>query len=271
VRSFFSGISILVVFVSLSGCGDKPAYIADRLRFRVDFENEKIFMIYDLNKEYSLNLNESHAFEDLSLIKIKHDDNLSADLLITEVYANPSHLGEDWPGTSFSSLPNNKKLPSPLRSRFLKEWLVQRNSGARDSSFVYDQPDYINFGGSLNHPAIKDLPRAFYAYQNFLDSKGAYRGSLIILGPNDNFEGAMYFFGYLGLNPFVDRGQQLWRDLQAHNRPSSDLHTLEFSIAASSPVEIKANSTWDWLSYFEIFSAIKVKYFDSQSLKSERL
>ena len=271
MRSFFSGISILVTLVTLSACGDKPAYIADRLRFRVDFENEKIFMIYDLNKEYSLNLNENHAFEDLSLIKIKHDDNLNADLLITEFYANPGHLGSDWPGTSFDRLPNNKKLPSPLRSRSLKEWLVQRNSGARDSSFVYDQPEYINFGGSLIHPAIKDLPREFYAYQHFLDSKGAYRGSLVTMGPSDNFEGAMYFFGYLGLNPFVDGGQQLWHDLQAHSRPSSDLQTLEFSIAASSPIEIHADSIWDWFSYFKVLTEIKAKYFDSISTKPERL
>jgi|GEM_PF-4487186 len=228
---------VFVALLLLSACGNDPVFIADSVRFQVNFDTEVVKVVFDLNAKYSLPLQDSMAFDQLGQVNLNLNTQKQSNSVSASLLASPDALSRPWPSSSFASFPNQADLPDPIASAPMQEW--KKNSADLEYSLVFENSSTLNFGGGVFSQNFNDLPKDFLATQYFKDRAGKQIASISAVGPTENSRAGLYFFVFLGLNPFENRFQLLDR-LKSFEIPSDKDYIKEYRILASDPTEVQS-------------------------------
>lgn len=202
------GTKLLYIFIllsTLSACGRKPDYIADEVKFRVNFSEGSVQMIIVMNSVYSLPIEQVENFEGIGNTKISFDDELQISLLQSKLFASRvDHFPQD-PELSFLKFPDDSSFETSEKNNSLSILYPKPDVFKTDStlSLVFPKNDDLDFGGGLEHIDFSILPQKARATQVFKNNRGQVVASIVVLGPKNNFTGGIFFFAHLGFNPFL--------------------------------------------------------------------
>jgi hypothetical protein len=125
-----------------------------------------------------------------------------------------------------------------------------------DLSLIFRDEQVLDFGGSVRHEDLKDLPSDFVATQSFRARKGKVRATISAVGPTEEHKGGIFFFGHLGLNPFFDEeGVGDLLELAEFREESNDIGIWKYKIPAKTEIEFR--SSW-WTNIKAYFSLQKL-------------
>ncbi len=249
------GYGLLVCSFTLSACGGKDAFIAEKVKFKALFAQQIIQVSFLMNPDYQIKQEHRYKFDRLGNIFLKWDDAQKTNELGSNLFANRDALSEPWPIQNLASLHNGTKLPDSVPYSSVNNW-PQHGEGVSVSLIYQYQRDYIA-GGSILSSQFGNLPANFIAEQNFRAANGDVIASLVVLGPTSTSYGGIYFFGNFGTDPFA--GMTPGQGLVADDRPlnSSILNNmkatsegLEWEMDADSPLEILSYGRWSVFSKF---------------------
>lgn len=225
------GTKLLYIFIllsTLSACGRKPDYIADEVKFRVNFSEGSVQMIVEMNSVYSLPIQQEEIFEGIGKTEISFDEELQISLLQSKLYASRvDHFPQD-PELSFLKFPDDSSFETSEKKNLIsilypKPDIFRTNSTL---ALIFPRNDYLDFGGGLEHIDFSILPQKARATQVFKNNRGQVVASIVVLGPKDNFTGGIFFFAHLGFNPFPSSSSE---DFQIQNSNE----TFDFSYPAT--------------------------------------
>lgn len=224
----------------LAGCGSDPIFIAENIGFRVNFTKQKVRMTVHLNSEYSLPLEADEVFQDLGRQQLAYLSDVPRNVLQADFFAGYHNSTTEYPLAIIQRFPNGRKLPSKLRKETLYNW----TKTTRDTSFslIFEDSNQLNFGGAIWHPEFDRLPEGFMGTQKFRDQNGDLQATVTALGPYKDFPGGLYYFAYMGRNPFRSAS-----NLTDDKNLFDDV--VEWEVRAEEEMEVQSNM-WDAVLHF---------------------
>lgn len=192
--------ALVCVALILSACSGKPIFIADQVRFRVQFAEETVQIAFDLKPEYELKASNEIEYDILGSLIITAATPETPTVIASKISANPQTLALPWPSLEMNRLPNGSRLPASVRKGPLLHW--QKNDGPISISLMYQaSPDLVT-GGAILSDQFKDVPKNFVATQKFKAPNGDVIATISLLGPTKTSKGGILFLGNFGINPF---------------------------------------------------------------------
>lgn len=212
------GLTAILLSTLLVGCGS-DIYVANDVRFKVSFEKKSLQVSFDLNPAYQIKESQRKVFSDLGILALKWDGTTHKNEIGSLLYAKPENLRKTWPTHEMKKLPNQRSLPSAVRTKSLRAW--RENTSSAILEFIFQSEPHVIVGGGFLSKDFQNLPTNFFAIQNFSSPHKDVRAQLCVLGPAKDFSGGLYWFANFGTNPFLKSQEE-----------------TAFEIEATSPIQI---------------------------------
>jgi hypothetical protein len=237
VRSFL----FLGVLISLSGCGDQEFFIANKVKFKVSFEEESVQVSFDLQKDYQIRAEKIVPYENLGTTYITWDQEQLLNNVGSKLLASQNNLANAWPTEILKNLPNGADFPPAVGGATLHSWTKSDEKMQWD--LAYQSMPKLLTGGSILSGQFDSLPKNFLATQNFKLRNGTVVASISLLGRTKKSKGGVFFIGNFGINPYEESSDS------DKVKGMADVKPAEWEVAATEPAMILTRGTFWSLPY----------------------
>ena len=223
-------LAIALLSLTISACGNQEFFIANKVKFKVSFEEKTVQVAFNLQKDYQIQSQKTVGYEDLGNTYLLWDENHQMNDIGSELAASENNLKAIWPTEDLKTFPNGKALPPATQDSILKTW-KKSDEKMRWDFFYQSEPKLMN-GGSILSTQFNSLPQEFLAVQNFRLKNGNVVASIAVMGPTEESMGGVFFVGNYGTNPYNATQESSF--YAAADIPTSS----EWEIEASEPAQI---------------------------------
>jgi len=191
-----------IAFLALVGCGEREAFIAEKVEMNVHFSSKLVAVTFHLAQALQIPSSARVEFrnrdDQLSLLFVRSTD--GAPTRLGTVFSAAQMGSDQWPVDDFNRMPNLERLPQSVPTGGLKRWKLEQN----DVTFLslYQHEPRLITGGAIVSREFDFLSIGFFATQYFRDEFGNPTGSISLVGPTLLEPGGIYFLGNFDLNPF---------------------------------------------------------------------
>ncbi|MBN8553988.1 MAG: hypothetical protein J0L93_00920 [Deltaproteobacteria bacterium] len=234
-------LAIALISLVASACGSEEFFIADKVKFKVSFEEKTVQVAFDLQKDYQIKTQKTVDYESLGDTYLAWDEISSRNNIGSKLSASEDSLKNAWPTEELKLFPNGKALPPATGDSILKNW-KKTDEKMRWDFFYQSEPKLMN-GGSILSTQFDQLPKNFLAIQNFRLKNGNVIASIAVMGPTAESMGGLFFIGNYGSNPY---------SLQQDS--PSDGFSISTNLSASNEWEMEAIEPAEIISYGKFYS-----------------
>jgi hypothetical protein len=223
------GSPLLIVLSSfLVGCGSN-AIIADRVKYKPNFEKKTVQVSFEMNPLYSVKETRRFNFGNLGVVALKWNTETQVTEVGTLLSGDRDTLSKDWPTKLFPRFPNGKKLPPSVPKGSILEW--KQVGEPLSVSLLYQASPLLIAGGAIQSAQFSKLPRKFLATQKFYTKNKDVQATISALGPTENSQGGLFYFANFQVNPFLSSEPDSTE--MAHR-----VMNLEVLLESSGPAEV---------------------------------
>jgi len=269
--SVFAFCFVFILFsVFFAGCGSDQPFIAEKVKFRVNFTQETIQVSFELNPDYQVKIQKTILYPDLGHVFIDWTEGLGRNELGSFLKADPSSLEKPWPVSEIIQFPNTSSLPTSVPSgRALKQWAL--SDDRLRVSLLYAASPKLIAGGAILSDQFHAVPKNFLATQEFHAANGDVEATVSFAGPTKDSYGGLYFLGNFGVMPFTRTAlkSKLLSQREYFFITAENSEELSWEILADRPVSIVRPGNF-WFKFFSVSELIANLILDLESFTGGR-